>query len=219
MTVGQAYSDVLTQREQRALQIACDMLIDEVFEDLKNIENTEDIVDTVLGDCLPPRYLYKYTPLFLKQFVVCIITVAWKLAQPEHKPLSSIAEELAAWAIVEKAQGVIEMEEDTGIEMDSEIKEAEVEAVAGIDGEVEMEDEDTETDEDMEREGVDEPFEAFIATYFEDTDFEFLFDDAYDGIDKAPMVAEMMGMTSLSFDDWFKPFSNEPERIAHPYVV
>ena len=183
MTVGQAYSDVLTQREQQALQKACDLLIDEVFEDLKNIEDPKDLVDTTLGDCLPERYVYRYTPLFLKQFVVCIITVVWKLAQPEHQPLSSLGEELAAWALVRKAQTLMEMEEEAGGPK------------------------------------TRDPFGRFIDTYFEDLDFEYLFDEAYDGIDKEAELAQVLGMASLSLKDWFKPFSDEPSRIAHPYVL
>jgi|SRR5690348_5440522 len=182
MAVGQAYSDVLTQQEQQALHEACDVLIDEVFEDLKTIEDPKDLVDTALGDCLPERYLYRYTPLFFKQFVVCIITVAWKLAQPEHMPLSSLAEELAAWALVRKAQTLIEMGEEGG-------------------------------------QTSDDPFGSFIDAFFEDLDFAYLFDEAYDGIDKEAELAQVLGMSSLSLQDWFKPFSDEPSRIAHPYVL
>ncbi len=181
MTVGQAYSGVLTLREQQALTSACDILIDEFFEDLKSIETPDDIVGTSFEDCLPGRYLPRYTPLFLKQFTVCIITVAWKLAQPQHKLLASVAEELAAWAIIRRAQSVIEEE--------------------GLAG----------------KKDEPEPFHSFIDVYFEDTDFEYLFDDAYDGIDEDPVVAHL-GIASLSFHDWFKPFSDESSRIAHPYV-
>lgn len=59
--------------------------------------------------------------------------------------------------------------------------------------------------------------ETFIDAYFEDLDFEFLYDNAYDGIDETE-VAEKLGISSLAFDDWFQPFSDEPERIPHPYV-
>ena len=163
MTIGQAYADVLTQQEQQALQQACEVLIDEVFDDLKNIEDPKDLVDTALGDCLPERYVYRYTPLFLKQFVVCIITVSWKLAQPEHLPLSSLAEELAVWALVKKAQTLIEMGEEEGGQT------------------------------------IDDPFGKFIDTYFEDLDFEYLFDEAYDGIDKEGELAQMLGMSSFRY--------------------
>jgi len=66
MLIGQAYTDVLTPQEQQALQSSCDMLIDSIFDDLQNVEKPEDVVHTMLGIYLPERYLYKYTPLFLK---------------------------------------------------------------------------------------------------------------------------------------------------------
>jgi hypothetical protein len=46
------------------------------------------IASTVVGEYLPTRSVYRYTPLFFKKFAVCMITVAWKLAQSEHMPLS-----------------------------------------------------------------------------------------------------------------------------------
>jgi hypothetical protein len=180
MSVGQAYANVLTVRERRALQEACDLLIDSVFDDLKHVKDPQDVINAMVGIYLPERYLHKYTPLFLKKFGVCIITVAWKLAQPEHMPLSSLAEELAAWTIVRVAQGLVE--------------------------------------EHARKKKTKNAFEAFIDEYFEDTDFEFLFDDAYDGIDETE-VGQMMGMSSLAFDDWFVPFSDDPSRVAHPYVL
>lgn len=124
-------------------------------------------------------YLRKGTiPLFLRQFAVCIITVAWNLAQPLHLPLASVAEELAARAIIEQAKSVLEIAESN----------------------------------------VDEAFETFINGYFEDIDFEYLFEDEYDGIDETHL-AQVMGISSLKFADWFKPFSDDPSRTPHPYVT
>ena len=128
-------------------------------------------------------------PLFYKQFAVCLITVAWKLAQPEHLPLSSLAEELAAHAIIREAMARLEMEEE---------------------------------EEGAEEKGVQEekrePCDAFIDAYFEDTDFEILFEDRYDGIDETE-IAKVLGMSSLAIGDWFLPFSEAPSRVAHPYVL
>lgn len=182
--VGQAYQEWLTQREQKALAAGCDILIDSIFDDFTEIEDweTEGVVDSALASHLPSRYLSHYTPLFFRQFFVCIITVAWKLAQPQHLPLASVGEELAAWAIIHQAKAALEMESDS---------------------------------EDTEAIGND--FEQFIDNYFEDLDFLFLFDDAYDGIDKA-LAGKVTGMTSLSFQDWFRPFSDAPERVTHPYT-
>jgi len=108
MLIGQAYSHILTPLERQALQDGCDLLIDNAFDDLTTLESPQDIVHAMLISHLPERYTYKYTPLFLRQFTVCLITVTWKLAQAVHMPLSSLAEELAAWAIIEEAKRLLE---------------------------------------------------------------------------------------------------------------
>jgi hypothetical protein len=108
MLMGQAYTHVLTPHEQQALQASCDILIDSIFNDLQNVEQPKDVAHTILGIYLPERYLYKYTPRFLRKFAICIITVAWKLAQPGHIRLSSLAEELAAWVIIQEAKRHLE---------------------------------------------------------------------------------------------------------------
>ena len=88
MSIGQAYADILTPREQQALAEACDWLIDHAFDERERIEKPQDVLDSAVGEYLPTRYVYRYTPLFFKMFAVCIITVAWKLAQSEHMLLS-----------------------------------------------------------------------------------------------------------------------------------
>jgi hypothetical protein len=216
MSIGQAYAHILTKREQQALRIGCDVLIDSVFDDIKIVDNPKDIADTVFSIHLPGRYVYKYTPLFLRQFTVCIITVTWKLAQQEHMPLSSLAEELAAWAIINQAKTILEADiyEE---EFDDEKKAEDVEEFDDEIGDLDVEALEEEGEEGEEEES-DEPFGAFIEEYFEDLDFRFLFDDAYDGIDVAP-ENQALGIASLAFDDWFLPFSDEAARTAHPYVA
>jgi len=49
-------------------------------------------------------------------------------------------------------------------------------------------------------------------------DFAILFEDRYDGLDETE-IAQVLGMSSLAFGDWFLPFSEEPSRVAHPYVL
>lgn len=179
MLIGQAYTHILTPHEQQALQASCDLLIDSLFDDLQNVKEPEDVTHTMLGIYLPERYLYKYTPRFLRKFAICIITVAWKLAQSKHIELSSLAEELAAWVIIQEAKRHLEDETDVEIET---------------------------------------PFDTFIDVYFEDTDFEYLYNDAYDGIEETE-IAQIMGISPLAFHDWFKPFSDEPSRTPHPYLL
>jgi hypothetical protein len=101
MSIGQAYADILTPREQQALAEACDWLIDHAFDERERVEKPQDVLDSVVGEYLPTRYVYRYTPHFYKKFAVCVITVAWKLAQSEYMRLSSLAEELAARAIIQ----------------------------------------------------------------------------------------------------------------------
>ena len=108
MSIGQAYADILTPREQQALAEACDWLRDHAFDERERIEKPHHVLDSVVGEYFPTRYVYRYTPLFYKKLAVCIITVAWKLAQVEHMLLSSLAEELAAWAIIQGAKGSLE---------------------------------------------------------------------------------------------------------------
>ena len=108
MSIGQAYADILTPREQQALAEACDWLIDHAFDECERREKPQDVLDSVIGEYLPTRYVSRYTPLFFKKFAVCLITVAWKLVQSEHLPLSSLAEELAARAIIQEAKGRLE---------------------------------------------------------------------------------------------------------------
>ena len=179
MLIGQAYSHILTLLERQALQDSCNLLIDNAFDDLATLESPQDVVHTLLVRHLPQRYTYKYTPLFFRQFTVCLITVTWKLAQAVHMPLSSLAEEVAVWAIIEEAKRVLE--EKSG--------------------------------EDEAENNLDD----FIDAYFEDTDFLYLFENAHDGIEET-QVGQVMGISSLAFDQWFVPFSDEPSRIAHPYV-
>ncbi len=180
MSIGQAYQEYLTPLEQKGLKFGCALLIDKVFDDLKYIENPENVRFTTLELHLPERYLMHHSPLFCKQFLVCIITVAWKLAQPQRLLLSSLAEELAAWAILTEARAWIELNIDRTV--------------------------------------AEEVYEVFIQEFFEDLDFEYLFDDAYDGVDESP-IGEVLGITSLKIEDWFRPFSDESSRIAHPYVL
>ncbi len=63
-------------------------------------------------------------------------------------------------------------------------------------------------------------FGVFEDSFFEDLDFEYLYDDAYDGIETAD-VAAVMGITNLAFGEWFEPFAGAEESDftkVHPYT-
>lgn len=191
--VGQAYKRWLTPFERRVLAVGVSVLIDEIFDDfvLAERREPEDFALTALGWHLPMCALPKYTPLFLKQFVVCILNVAYKLAQPKCLMLSSVGEELAAWAIITTAKHHFELEQEIALEEDE--------------------------DDASNLQNAEDAFEDLIEVLFDDEDFLFLFDQKYDGIDASP-VGALLHMTSLAYEDWLRPFTNEPERIAHPYV-
>lgn len=44
---------------------------------------------------------------------------------------------------------------------------------------------------------------------FPDADFEFLFNEAFDGIEDGRADFGQMGIENLRFDDWFKPFNSK----------
>ena len=188
--IGQAYKTCLVTPEQEALQTGCDVLIDELFEDLaqlaqQEIGTPETLTWISITHYLPSHYLPKYTYAFLKQLGVCVLTVLWKLAQPQHVILSSLAEELAGHALVEQSGACFELQQD-------------------------------EEEGDAMPEG--EALEQFRESFFEDEDFLFLFDDSYDGIDTS-IARQLLHIESLAFGDWFRPFHDGPERAAHPYVA
>lgn len=182
--VGRAYKQWLSQSKRKALAAGIDLLIDQFFDDFAHNERDEleAVADTTLAWHLPPHYLPKYSHQFLKQFSVCIITVAWKLTQPKPAVLSSLAEEIAAWAILTTAQVHIELAQEVN-----------------------------------HKQTIEDLFGSFIDMLFEDTDFLFLFDQEYDGIENTT-VGQMLGMTSLAFADWLRPFGDDPSYMVHPYV-
>ena len=64
----------------------------------------------------------------------------------------------------------------------------------------------------------DEGWGLYEDCVFEDTDFELLYDPAWDGIeDRDSDVARREGMANLHPDDWFKPF--RPTEPVHPYYA
>ena len=178
--LGRAYSDSLSLKEQKALEASVDVLIDELFEDLREWDETAlDFGNTVFAIYLPQRYASRYTPLFLKQFTVCVITVGWKLAQAQPIRLASLTEELAAWAIINRAKVVLEVSSEL----------------------------------------IDSSFNEFIDAYFEDTDFLYLYDNKYDGIDETAL-RDIMGLPSLKLQDWSKPYRDgiDINSTIHPYL-
>jgi hypothetical protein len=67
----------------------------------------------------------------------------------------------------------------------------------------------------LESDGEASDFGEFEDNVFEDTDFEQLWDPQLDGLSNSEL-GRYLGMASLDFRDWFKPF--RPEYLVHPYV-
>jgi hypothetical protein len=101
--------DILPTNHRQALADACDRLIDMWLDELAAIMHGDwSVANSAIAEALPRSYLLSYTPIFAKQFYVCLITVALKLAQPRRVPLTCVAEELAARALIEEAEQVLE---------------------------------------------------------------------------------------------------------------
>jgi hypothetical protein len=173
MLGGDALADALPPSHRDALLDAIDMLVDESCEDIAALLDGEAFAQVVMADYLPPRYLHRYTPVFAKQFLTCVIVVGWKLRAPSYTPLACVAEELALAAIIQRAKALLESE------------------------------------------GESPDFGEFEDSVFDDTDFEQLWDPKLDGLSDSELGRDL-GMASLDFKDWFKPF--RPENPVHPYV-
>jgi hypothetical protein len=63
-------------------------------------------------------------------------------------------------------------------------------------------------------------YSSFRDMLFEDLDFEFLYDEAYDGIEGTEL-GETMGITHLPFAEWFERFgppASSRYTEVHPYA-
>jgi hypothetical protein len=63
-------------------------------------------------------------------------------------------------------------------------------------------------------------YSSFRDTLFEDLDFEFLYDETYDGIEGTEL-GETMGITHLPFAEWFERFgppASSTYTEVHPYA-
>lgn len=106
--IGDAYRSLLTQEEQRALDQGMHLLIDRGLKDYGWIVRGEEPPEPLLlAWHLPSQDVQGYSPEFYQQFLVCLLTVAWKWGRPRRLKLASVAEELAGWAIVNEAKSML----------------------------------------------------------------------------------------------------------------
>lgn len=106
--IGDAPEGLLSAEQRDALRSAAVVLLDRFFADIGHLEAGGDFADTDMVKYLPARFLPKYDHLFAKEFLVCVATVAWKLAPPGHSMLASVGEELALHALVTEAEEILE---------------------------------------------------------------------------------------------------------------
>jgi hypothetical protein len=99
---------LLSPVQEDALRSAAVMLLDRFFADVGHLEAGGDFADTDMVEYLPPRFLRKYDHLFAKEFLICVATVASKLASPSHSMLACVGEELALHALVTEAEEILE---------------------------------------------------------------------------------------------------------------
>jgi hypothetical protein len=66
-----------------------------------------------------------------------------------------------------------------------------------------------------EKHGEEPDFSSFDDVAYEDVDFQFLFQPAFDGIEEG-VTAEVGRIVNLTFDDWFKSFRDD--NPAHPFA-
>ena len=113
--------DLLPPAHQRVVIAAASFVVDEAFEDLRNLPPAalprpghppkavplpfDDLATSIY---LPRRYARQYTEGFLRQFLVCLVVVGEKLVLPEWPGLACVAEELALRAILSAAVAILE---------------------------------------------------------------------------------------------------------------
>lgn len=117
--LGQAYQRVLPVNHREALFAAAEILYDAMLDDLEVINSgawsaddtrEQSIEFSFIAGNLPTRYRLRYTPRFMKRFHLCLLTVIWKLGQREPLKLSSVAEELAAYLLIQQAESSLELD-------------------------------------------------------------------------------------------------------------
>jgi hypothetical protein len=194
-SLGAAYRHLLTDQEQEALTASIPLLLDEWFDALATEEAGKSFVGTNLAATVPPAYQPFITPVVAKSLLLCLSTVAWKLAQPQPYSLSSIAEQLAARALLRRAETWLKA--SRGGEQ------------AGPHQQVKPE----RLQEDL--------FAAFDNLLFRDEGVQYLFAEQPEAPHK--LAAESQSIHEAlpqEMVQWFEPFSTqegEPVSQGHPY--
>ena len=97
--IGKQWSDCLPESHREALHNALCLLVDDFLND-------PDYDEPLFITALPSKYLLQYDGGFRRKFLATLLTVGYKLAQPEPPvPLfSCTAEELGLYVLIEEAR-------------------------------------------------------------------------------------------------------------------
>lgn len=121
MPLPDIYEKVIPADHVGALEGAISWAVDHALDDLAAIEEADadgeeiDWDDLAFLYGLPARYRHRYTPLFAKQFVVCLIVATNKMADPERigqGMFSCVTEELAAHLVIQQAETLLAAERE-----------------------------------------------------------------------------------------------------------
>lgn len=99
--------DDLAPIQREALYRAARQLTDMFLDDLRKLAREMPFADSDMADYLPRKHLNRYVLSFAERFLVCLLTVAWKLREPGSQLLACTAEELALRAIIEEARALV----------------------------------------------------------------------------------------------------------------
>ena len=101
--IGYSWGDSLPESHREALHDALCLLVDDFLNDPAHN-------DTLFITALPSKYLNRYDGGFRPKLLVALLTVGYKLAQPELPVslLSCTAEELSLHVIIEEAKEGLE---------------------------------------------------------------------------------------------------------------
>jgi hypothetical protein len=115
----------MTREEHTALIGGVSMLLDEALDDLTRLSAAQQasvaaiitlLEEALLLDYLPRQYRARYNVRFVRRFLACLMTVAYKFAQRPWRPLSCVAEKMAANAFISAGRVVLDLEGATDVE-------------------------------------------------------------------------------------------------------
>lgn len=166
-----------------ALIFASSLVIDELFEDIKTLaESNGSVADTddvfmVLED-LPERFAQHYNGRFARQFLVAAVMITARLAAEEWTPPASIAEALALHIVVENAKVLLD-----GHDL---------------------------LDEDVSLEYL---YNGFDDAAYEDVDHELLYRRDFDGFEDDQDITSSLRLADMHVEAWFNPLADSDATV------